>query len=128
MTFVREIASTPTATNPLSDQGVQNPGPDLLGRPIREVHIDSMRMIGVADPDGTIRNPVDNVEEGSSFLQNAAIIIGVPFAVVLLGGGFAMFVHSRVDEDSENGETTVLEAETLVVAELVEPGYLRDED
>jgi len=128
MTFVREIASTPTATNPLSDQGVQNPGPDLLGRPIREVHIDSMRMIGVADPDGTIRNPVDNVAEGNSFLQNAAIVIGVPFAVVLLGGGFAMFVHSRVDEDSENGDTTVLEAETLVVAELVEPGYLRDED
>ena len=100
----------------------------MLGRPIREVHIDSMRMIGVADPDGTIRNPVDNVEEGSNFLQNAAIVIGVPFAVVLLGGGFAMFVHSRVDEDSENGEATVLEAETLVVAELVEPGYLRDED
>ena len=54
MNTVREIASTPTVTNPAPDN-FANPGPDLLGRPIREVHIDSVRMIGVADPDGTIR-------------------------------------------------------------------------
>ena len=54
MKYVREIASTPTVTNPAPDN-FANPGPDLLGRPIREVHIDSMRMLGVADPDGTIR-------------------------------------------------------------------------
>tara|TARA_B100001287_G_scaffold174091_1_gene146698 strand:+ start:2957 stop:3970 length:1014 start_codon:yes stop_codon:yes gene_type:complete len=126
MQHIRAIAEVPTTDEPTGTD-VDNPFASA-GRPLLEVSIVSMKMIGVADPDGTIRTPVDDVEEGSSFLQNAAIIIGVPFAVVLLGGGFAMFVHSRVDEDSENGETTVLEAETLVVAELVEPGYLRDED
>ena len=41
MTTVREIASTPTVTNPAPDN-FANPGPDLLGRPIREVHILSL--------------------------------------------------------------------------------------
>jgi cyclophilin family peptidyl-prolyl cis-trans isomerase len=74
MSHVREIANTPTVTNPGSDQGVQNPGPDLLGRPIREVHIDSVKMIGVSDPDGTIRFGVMS-EESEPLI--AGTVLGV---------------------------------------------------
>ena len=40
-------------TNPGSDQGIQNPGPDLPD--VLSKFIESVEMIGVADPDGTIR-------------------------------------------------------------------------
>ena len=64
MVHVRGIATTPTVTNPASAQGFQNPGPDLLGRPVNEVLIVTVDLVGVSDPDGTLRGvakaPTDN--------------------------------------------------------------------
>ena len=113
MTVVREIASTPTVTNPGSDQGIQNPGPDLLGRPIQEVHIDSVRMLGVADPDGSIRFGVVVEETTPLFtgkmLTTSAIIV---LTVILL-------LFARVDKP------VTLHQDTIVTydAQLISDGH-----
>lgn len=83
MNTVREIASTPTVTNPGSDQDIQNPGPDLYGRPINEVRIESVRMIGVADPEGTIRFRTSS-EVDEPFFGGDKITIVVLLLVVLI--------------------------------------------
>ena len=91
MSVVREIASTPTMTNPGSDQGIQNPAPDLLGRPIREVHIESVEMIGVADPDGTIRFGVAT-EVSEPYFTTTKLSIAALIIII-----FALLIMSKVD-------------------------------
>ena len=91
MSVVREIASTPTMTNPGSDQGIQNPAPDLLGRPIREVHIESVEMIGVADPDGTIRFGVAS-EASEPYFTTTKLSIAALIIII-----FALLIMSKVD-------------------------------
>ena len=60
-----------------------------------------MEMIGVADPDGTVRNPVVEAQGDGSLLQDMAFIIGIPLAVVLVGVGITMVVYARFnDEDA----------------------------
>ena len=111
MTYVREIANTPTVTNPASDQGVQNPGPDLLGRPIREVHIDSMRMLGVADPDGTIRFGV-MAEESEPLISGKVLGIG---ALILIG--IIMMFIARVDPPISLNQDTVVTYDAVLLNE-----------
>lgn len=91
MSVVREIASTPTVTNPGSDQGIQNPGPDLFGRPIREAHIESIEMIGVADPDGTIRFGVAT-EASEPYFTTTKLSIAALIIII-----FALLIMSKVD-------------------------------
>ena len=111
MTYVREIANTPTVTNPASDQGVQNPGPDLLGRPIREVHIDSMRMLGVADPDGTIRFGV-MAEESEPLISGKVLGIGA-----LIVFGIIMMFIARVDPPISLNQDTVVTYDAVLLNE-----------
>ena len=111
MTYVREIANTPTVTNPASDQGVQNPGPDLLGRPIREVHIDSMRMLGVADPDGTIRFGV-MAEESEPLISGKVLGIG---ALIVIG--IIMMFIARVDSPISLNQDTVVTYDAVLLNE-----------
>ena len=111
MTVVREIASTPTVTNPGSDQGIQNPGPDLLGRPIQEVHIDSVRMLGVADPDGSIRFGVVVEETTPLFtgkmLTTSAIIV---LTVILL-------LFARVDKPVTLHQDTIVTYDAQLISD-----------
>ena len=111
MTVVREIASTPTVTNPGSDQGIQNPGPDLLGRPIQEVHIDSVRMLGVADPDGSIRFGVVVEETAPLFtgkmLTMSAIIV---LTVILL-------LFARVDKPVTLHQDTIVTYDAQLISD-----------
>ena len=111
MTVVREIASTPTVTNPGSDQGIQNPGPDLLGRPIQEVHIDSVRMLGVADPDGSIRFGVVVEEIAPLFtgrmLTMSAIIV---LTVILL-------LFARVDKPVTLHQDTIVTYDAQLISD-----------
>jgi cyclophilin family peptidyl-prolyl cis-trans isomerase len=64
MTHIRAIAATPTSDEPSGIDEIQNPA-SSAGRPIYQVEILSMEMIGVADPDGLIRNPPEPVETQS---------------------------------------------------------------
>ena len=127
MSHVRTIAEVPTSDEPTGTD-LDNPFASA-GRPLFEVRINSMEMIGVADPDGSIRNPVAEAQGGQSFLQDAAVIIGVPLALVLVGVGITMAVYAQADRDSEagEGEDSVLEAEAIVVAEIVDASDVTDE-
>ncbi|MEL0266487.1 MAG: peptidylprolyl isomerase [Candidatus Poseidoniales archaeon] len=131
MTHIRAIADVPTSDEPTGTD-LDNPFASA-GRPLIEVRINSMEMIGVADPDGTIRNPVVEAQSGGSLLEDMALIIAVPLAVVLVGVGITMAVYGRFnDEDASSAKLTaeppaVLEAEALIVAELVEGDDITDE-
>jgi len=122
MTTVREIASTPTVTNPGSNQGFQNPGPDLLGRPIREVHIDSVRMIGVADPDGTIRFG-ESVEESDPLITGAKV--GFALFILLL---VALFYISRVDPPESLEKLTIVTYDAVLVEDEIEDAAVIEDD
>ena len=111
MTHVRDIATTPTVTNPGSDQGVQNPGPDLLGRPIREVHIDAMTMLGVADPDGTIRFGV-MAEESEPFLSGKVL----SYSVLILLALILLFI-ARIDPPITLNQDTIVTYDAMLVNE-----------
>ncbi len=131
MTHIRAIADVPTSDEPTGTD-LDNPFASA-GRPLIEVRINSMEMIGVADPDGTIRNPVVEAQGDGSLLEDMALIIAVPLAVVLVGVGITMAVYGRFnDEDASSAKLTaeppaVLEAEALIVAELVEGDDITDE-
>ena len=130
MTHIRAIADVPTSDEPTGTD-LDNPFASA-GRPLIEVRINSMEMIGVADPDGTIRNPVVEAQGDGSLLEDIALVIGVPLAVVLVGVGITMAVYGRFnDEDASSAKLTaeeppVLEAEALIVAELVEGDDVTD--
>ena len=55
MTHIRAIADVPTSDEP-TGTALDNPFAPA-GRPLLEVRIVSMDMIGVADPDGTFETP-----------------------------------------------------------------------
>ena len=108
MTYVREIASTPTVTNP-APENFANPGPDLLGRPIREVHIDSMRMLGVADPDGTIRFGV-MAEESEPLISGKVLGIGALITI-----GIIMMFIARIDPPISLNEDTIVTYDAVLI-------------
>ena len=124
MTHIRAIADVPTSDEPTGTD-LDNPFASG-GRPLIEVRIISMEMIGVADPDGTIRNPVVDAQAEGSLLEDLTLIIAVPLAIVLVGVGITMAVYGRSSEtdatlaNNAAEEPPVLEAEALIVAELVE--------
>ena len=130
MTHIRAIADVPTSDEPTGTD-LDNPFASA-GRPLIEVRINSMEMIGVADPDGTIRNPVVEAQGDGSLLEDIALVIGVPLAVVLVGVGITMAVYGRFNhEDASSAKLTaeeppILEAEALIVAELVEGDDVTD--
>ena len=123
MSHIRSIALTPTTDDPTGSEDIQNPA-SSAGRPIYEAQVVSMVMIGVADPDGTIRTPVVESQGGGGWLQDIALVVGLPILVVLVGVGITMAVYTQQGNNpltQAEGEPTVLEAEMVMVAELVEP-------
>ena len=129
MAHVRAIAEVPTSDEPTGTD-LDNPF-SSAGRPLVEVKIVSMKMIGVADPDGTIRNPVSQAQSENSWLQDAALVVGLPILVVLVGVGITLLVYNQQEKNPLTGnhqEADVLEAEMVMVGELVESAAeVRDE-
>ena len=128
MMHIRAIADVPTSDEP-TGTALDNPFASG-GRPLIEVTILSMEMIGVADPDGTIRNPPSTAVSSNSLLEDVAIIIGVPFALILVGVGITMAVYGQHNAPEEHGfmeEAPALEAEMVMVAELVDPDDVKGE-
>ena len=130
MSHIRSIALTPTTDDPSGAEEIQNPA-SSAGRPVYEAQVVSMQMIGVADPDGTIRNPVSQAQSENSWLQDAVLVVGMPLLVVLFGVGITLVVYNRQENNPLNEgqhDDTVLEGEMLMVAELIEPeSEIKDE-
>ena len=124
MTHIRAIALTPTTDDLSGLEEIQNPA-SSAGRPLYQAQILSMRMIGVADPDGTIRNPVVDTQSDSTLLEEMALIIGVPLVLVLVGGAITMAVYSSRLESNASDKVDLaqhevpLEAEMIMEAEMV---------
>ena len=110
MTHVREIAETPTMTNPAPDN-FANPGPDLLGRPLQEVRINEMKMIGVADPDGTIRFGV-MAEKSEPLISGKVLGIG---ALIVIG--IIMMFIARVDPPISLNQDTIVTYDAVLINE-----------
>ena len=121
MTHIRAIALTPTSDDLTGLEEIQNPA-SSAGRPVYQAQIISMTMIGVADPDGTIRNPPVEEAEGSTLLADLVTVVAVPVAVVLVGGAVVYIGYSNAKRPSVPSEeaSKALEDETVFMdAELV---------
>lgn len=106
MRHIRAIALTPTTDDLTGLEEVQNPA-SSAGRPVYQAQILSMRMIGVADPDGTIRNPVVTAEGDSTFLEDMVVIVGVPLLLILIGAAITVGVYANRSDDGLDQAATV---------------------
>ena len=70
MSHIRAIATTPTSDDPTGSEEIQNPA-SSAGRPVYEVEIISMKMVGVADPLGVYWGDYQEPSEELSFFQTA---------------------------------------------------------
>jgi len=130
MAHIRAIALTPTTDDLSGLEEIQNPA-SSAGRPVYQAQILSMRMIGVADPDGLISNPPVEAQSDSTLLEDLALVIGFPLLLVLVGVGLTLLFYNQQTEHSltdQSTEASVLEGEMVMVGEMVEPsGELTDE-
>ena len=106
MSHVRAIAETPTSDD-ATGTDLDNPF-SSAGRPVYEVRINKVEMIGVADPDGKLSGQgVDGSEDGGvSTVLLVLILVGIAVGI----GGVMMFVSSQ---KVESVEVKVYDAELL---------------
>ena len=106
MSHVRAIAETPTSDD-ATGTDFDNPF-SSAGRPVYEVRINKVEMIGVADPDGKLSGQgVDGSEDGGvSTVLLVLILVGIAVGI----GGVMMFVSSQ---KVESVDVKVYDAELL---------------
>ena len=93
MSHVRAIATVPTTDDPSGEEIVVNPA-STAGRPIWEVHISKVEMIGVIPQKD---EPVK--DETQSFLSTTAGKITVSLVLIGLGvAGYIFYAGSRIEE------------------------------
>ena len=103
MSHVRAIAEVPTSDDP-TGTNLDNPF-STAGRPVYETKINSITMIGVADPDGELSMQTSSQETGSS-TGTTVVFVGL-FVVVALGIGYV------VVKNNSKEEAAIYEAELL---------------
>ncbi|MBI19777.1 MAG: hypothetical protein CMB73_04300 [Euryarchaeota archaeon] len=118
MTHVRAIAETPTTDDPSGDPDIQNPA-SSAGRPIYEVHISSIEMIGIAAPQ------VEEIEEEDEGLTMGQIIArsGGFLLLVTIALGAAFMLSKQVKTDlpaNLDEEKTEESGDKILVAELLD--------
>ena len=106
MSHVRAIAETPTSDD-ATGTDLDNPF-SSAGRPVYEVRINKVEMIGVADPDGKLSGQGAAGEEDGSVSIGLLILILVGIAVAI--GVVMMFVSSQ---KVESVDVKVYDAELL---------------
>ena len=106
MSHVRAIAETPTSDD-ATGTDLDNPF-STAGRPVYEVRINKVEMIGVADPDGKLSGQGAAGEEDGSVSTGLLILILVGIAVAI--GVVMMFVSSQ---KVESVDVKVYDAELL---------------
>lgn len=121
MSHIRAIAVTPTSDDLTGLEEIQNPA-SSAGRPVYQVEILSMEMIGVADPDGLIRNPPEPIESQSSFAESLVRVVTLPLVSLLVVAAIVGLFRSRTDQP-----VSMLREDGILVAELVIEGQLPDD-
>ena len=115
MSHIRAIAETPTSDEPTGTD-LDNPFASG-GRPLYQAKIISMEMIGVADPDGTIRNPPADVIESSSFGETVVKIMTISLVLLLLAAIPVIVYRGRSEEPLGMYKEAI-----IIDAELVDDG------
>jgi len=83
MSHITAIAATPTTDDPTGEEDIQNPA-SSAGRPVYQAKIDSIKMVGVADPLGILWGDYVAPQEDSNFWANSmgqAVGLGILIAV-----------------------------------------------
>ncbi|MEC7254569.1 MAG: hypothetical protein VXV89_06355, partial [Candidatus Thermoplasmatota archaeon] len=102
MSHVRAIAEVPTSDDP-TGTNLDNPF-STAGRPLYEVKINTIEMIGIADPDGELSGK-GLVEESGSGVGTAIIAL----LLMSIAAGVAYFVYQNNSQEEEK----IYEAELL---------------
>ena len=99
MSHVRAIANVPTSDDPTGDADIENPF-SFAGRPVNEVLIVTVDLVGVSDPDGTLRGISQTQEQSGglfSFLQDSSgALFSGGFIVALLVVIVCLYI-ARID-------------------------------
>jgi cyclophilin family peptidyl-prolyl cis-trans isomerase len=103
MRHVRYIALTPTSDDPTGLPFLQNPA-STAGRPVYEVHIDSISMLGVVGEDSSLNQnnlngSINQVSAADGVVFLLVVVIGfVVFSVVMAMVSTAIVRHHRGQE------------------------------
>ena len=106
MSHVRAIAEVPTSDD-ATGTDLDNPF-SSAGRPVYEVKINKIEMIGVADPDGKLSGQGMDGDDSGSVSNGLLILILLGIAVAI--GGVTMFV---LNQKEESPDLKVYDAELL---------------
>ena len=94
MSHVRAIATVPTTDDPSGEEVVVNPA-SSAGRPIWEVHISNVEMIGVIP----YEDEVYSEDETQSFLSTTVGKVTISLILVVFGvAGYVFYAGNRIDE------------------------------
>ncbi|MGB2156191.1 MAG: peptidylprolyl isomerase, partial [Candidatus Poseidoniaceae archaeon] len=96
MSHVRAIAEVPTSDDPTGTD-LDNPF-SSAGRPVYEVKINSITMIGVADPEGQLSG-MSSGEEPESGIGPTIVFAGL-FLVLALGIGYVVIQNNKMQDVS----------------------------
>ena len=96
MSHVRAIAEVPTSDDPTGTD-LDNPF-SSAGRPVYEVKINSITMIGVADPEGQLSG-MSSGEEPESGIGSTIVFAGL-FLVLALGIGYVVIQNNKMQDVS----------------------------
>ncbi|MBT61364.1 MAG: hypothetical protein CMA63_07440 [Euryarchaeota archaeon] len=111
MMHVRNIAITPTSDDPTGDEDFMNPA-SSAGRPVYEVEVLRVEMVGVSDPEGTVRFGDQTGEEGGGLLATLVelfpFVFTGAFLFLLIAGIVGLYI-ARIDEPFllEEGDSSV---------------------
>ena len=108
MSHVRAIAEVPTSDDPTGTD-LDNPF-SSAGRPVYEVKINSITMIGVADPEGQLSG-MSSDEETESGMGSTIVFAGL-FLVLALGIGYVVLQNNKKQDVSVYDAELIEENET----------------
>ena len=108
MSHVRAIAEVPTSDDPTGTD-LDNPF-SSAGRPVYEVKINSITMIGVADPEGQLSG-MSSGDEAESGMGTTIVFAGL-FVVLALGIAYVVIQNNAKEEDPIYDAELIEENET----------------
>ena len=109
MAHIRAIARTPTTDDLTGLEEIHNPA-SSAGRPVYQAQISSVKMIGVADPDGSIRfGDVVSSSDESNLLESTVFQISV---ILLLVVAVTTYV-ARIEKPQRLHMDFILDAEEI---------------
>jgi hypothetical protein len=110
MSHITAIAATPTSDDPTGEEDIQNPA-SSAGRPVYQAKIDSIKMVGVADPLGILWGDyVPEVEETSFWAKAMGTAVGMGILVAIPITIFIMIYAAVETPNSLNQEEFILDA------------------